>query len=142
MLARLRYEFRTRDTPGDENKQAFLDRCEAWMRDRLAAQGAWYCRVAERDGTAVGNIWLNLIEKIPNPVAETEFHAYITNFYVLEDARGRGVGSRLLETTLEWCRQRSVHAVILWPSERSRSLYERHGFAVRDDLLELIVTEK
>jgi hypothetical protein len=32
-----------------------------------------------------------------------------------------------------------VHAIILWPTERSRSLYERQGFAVRDDMMELIV---
>jgi GNAT superfamily N-acetyltransferase len=139
MLARLRYDFRTRNLPGDEDRHAFLERCEAWMRERLGLQANWHCWIAEDNGAAVGNIWLNLIEKIPNPAPETEFHAYITNFYVLEDARGQGVGSRLLDAALRWCRERRVHAVILWPSDRSRPLYERNGFAVRDDLLELIL---
>jgi GNAT superfamily N-acetyltransferase len=141
ILARLRYDFRTRNMPGDEDEEAFLARCEAWMRERLGS-AAWYCWVAEENGRPVGNIWLDLIEKIPNPAPETEFHAYITNFYVLDELRGRGVGSRLLETALAWCREHRIHAAILWPSDRSRPLYERKGFAVRDDLLEMIVTEK
>lgn len=29
---------------------------------------------------------------------------------------------------------RRVDAVILWPTPASRTLYDRHGFAVRDDL--------
>lgn len=141
MLAVLRYDFRTRNIPGDEDRVSFVARCEEWMREHLGG-GLWRCWIAEQDGAAVGNIWLNLIEKIPNPAPETECHAYITNFYVLEEMRGQGVGSRLLETALEWCKSRRVHAAILWPSDRSRPLYERNGFAVRNDLLELIVTGK
>lgn len=112
------------------------------MSGRLGGDNPWRCWIAEREGVAIGNIWLNLIEKIPNPAPEAEYHAYITNFYVLEKARGQGVGSRLLTAVLEWCKERKVHAAILWPSDRSRPLYERHGFAVREDLLELIITEK
>jgi GNAT superfamily N-acetyltransferase len=82
---------------------------------------------------------LQLVEKIPNPRAEAEHHAYITNFFIQPEARGQGIGSQLLRTTLDWCRVRDVHTVILWPTERSRSLYERNGFAVRDDIMELIV---
>lgn len=140
MLAGLRYDFRARNLPGNEDRAAFLARCEAWMRERLGQKALWRCWIADQNGVAVGNIWLHLIEKIPNPASETECHAYITNFYVLEDMRGHGVGSRLLETALEWCKEQRVHAAILWPSDRSRPLYERNGFAVRDDLLELIVS--
>jgi len=140
VLARLRWDFRAREKPPVEDREAFLGRCERWMRERLQNNELWRCWVAERGGEIVGNLWLDLIEKIPNPAPEAEFHAYITNFYVPEEMRGSGVGSRLLETALEWCREREIHAAILWPSERSRPLYERHGFAVRDDLLELIIS--
>ena len=54
---------------------------------------------------------------------------------------GRGVGSRLLDETISWCRMRDVDAIILWTTERSRPLYERNGFAVRDDIMELIIDE-
>ena len=136
MLARLRYEFRSSIHQPAMSVEEFLPRCTAWMVDRLQ-RSAWQCWIAQYNDTIVGNLWCSLIEKIPNPIAEPELHAYITNFYVRPDCRGQGVGSSLLETALGWCRDRNVDAVILWPTEQSRSLYERHGFMVRNDLLEL-----
>ena len=109
------------------------------MEKHLEENDFWRCWIAEENGSFIGAVWLQLVEKIPNPRAEAEHHAYVTNFYVNESARGRGIGTRLLRTAIEWCRTRDVHAIILWPTDRSRSLYERHGFAVRDDLMELIV---
>jgi GNAT superfamily N-acetyltransferase len=107
------------------------------MADRLGTDPHWRCWVAEQPDGIVGNLWLQLIEKVPNPVAEPEHHAYITNVYVVPDGRGAGVGALLLETALEWCRGSKIDAVLLWPSARSRSLYERHGFCERDDLFAL-----
>jgi GNAT superfamily N-acetyltransferase len=112
------------------------------MEERLRDGFAWRCWVAEREHELVGNIWAQLIEKIPNPSPEPEYHAYITNFYVRESERARGTGKLLLSSALGWCRESGAHAVILWPTERSRTLYLRQGFAVRDDLLELIIREK
>jgi GNAT superfamily N-acetyltransferase len=109
------------------------------MADHLREGKLWHCWVAEHDERLIGAVWLQLVEKIPNPRAETEHHAYLTNFYIDESARGRGLGSRLLRTVIAWCETREVHAVILWPTERSRSLYERNGFAVRQDIMELVL---
>jgi GNAT superfamily N-acetyltransferase len=141
-LARLRYEFRSGTGPVVEGEAEFVRRCSRWMEERLREGGAWRCWVAERERAPVGQLWAQLIEKMPNPSPELERHAYLTNFYVREDERGRGVGSMLLSAALEWCQARQVHAAILWPTERSRSLYQRHGFAVRSDLMELIVGEE
>ena len=137
-LAILRYALRSSTGVATEPKSEFLRRCTAWMEDRLKTD-AWVCWVAEEDEQLIGAVWLQLVEKIPNPRSEAEHHAYLTNFYVDERARGRGIGSQLLRAVIAWCQTRDVHAVILWPTERSRSLYERNGFAVRDDLMELIV---
>jgi GNAT superfamily N-acetyltransferase len=141
-LARLRYDFRSSVGVVSEGESEFIGRCRRWMEERLREGDPWRCWVAERGGELVGNLWAQLVEKIPNPTLEPERHVYVTNFYVREGERGRGTGSLLLSSALDWCRAGGVHAVILWPTERSRSLYLRHGFAVREDLLELIVGEK
>ena len=142
-LAGLRYAFRSSVGAASEREQEFVERCRRWMEERLRQGGGpWCCWVVERGDDLVGNLWAQLVEKIPNPSAEPERHAYITNFYVREGERGRGTGSLLLSAALDWCREADVHAVILWPTEQSRSLYLRHGFSVRDDLLELIIAEK
>ncbi|HZI49026.1 MAG TPA: GNAT family N-acetyltransferase [Pyrinomonadaceae bacterium] len=137
-LAQLRYALRASTGRATEPEEDFIKRCAIWMRDHLKTD-EWQCVVAEVNEQLVGALWVQLVEKIPNPRAEAEHHAYITNFYVQEDTRGTGIGSRLLRAALDWCSERDVHAVILWPTERSRSLYERFGFAVRDDIMELIV---
>ncbi|HJQ70578.1 MAG TPA: GNAT family N-acetyltransferase [Blastocatellia bacterium] len=138
-LARSRYSFRASLGEPCEDEEGFVARCSLWMRERLDQQSRWLCWVAEQDRVIVGHLWMQIIEKIPNPIIEPEFHAYITNFYVREEQRGGGVGSKLLEAALGWAKAQEVEAVILWPTERSRPLYERHGFAVREDLLELMI---
>jgi GNAT superfamily N-acetyltransferase len=136
-LAQLRYALRSR--PNEiETTSIFIDRCTSWMANHLQHE-SWRAWVLEQDKKIIGALWLQLIEKIPNPTSEPELYAYITNVFVNESARSRGLGSRLLNEALTFCKQQSVEAVILWPSEKSRTLYERHGFAVRPDLLELIV---
>jgi len=132
-LAELRYEFRAPRAPNTESRDEFIKRCTEWMRRRLASD-AWRCWVAVRDDSLFGHVWLHLIEKIPNPVAETEWHGYVTNMYVQENHRG-GVGGALMDAVLAWCRQREIDYVILWPTERSRTLYRRKGFAVTDAIM-------
>jgi GNAT superfamily N-acetyltransferase len=140
-LASLRYDFRAELGAATEARADFAARCRRWMAGRIAGP-SWRCWVVEERTSSepvrlLGTVWVQLFEKMPNPIGEAEAHAYVTNLYVVPAARGRGLGSRLLEAALGWCGEREVDAVLLWPSERSRALYERHGFAVRDDVLEL-----
>jgi GNAT superfamily N-acetyltransferase len=135
-LARLRYELRASHDPAYEPEAEFLARCGAWMAARLAPGGPWRCWAAEEAGKLVGSIWLQIIEKMPNPGAEPEKHGYISNLYVEPSRRGAGLGSLLLDTCVLFCEREAVDAMILWPTPRSRPLYERHGFAVCEDLLE------
>lgn len=107
------------------------------MRDRLSRNTGWRAWVAARRETKelVGTLWLQLVEKLPNPGQEAERHAYVTSVYVEAELRNAGVGSRLIEGALAACRDLEVDTVFLWPSARSRPLYARHGFAVTDDIL-------
>ena len=108
------------------------------MHERLSTSAGWRCWVVEGAGPEelAGTVWLQAVEKIPNPTAEPERHGYITNLYVRPGDRGRGLGEALLVAALRACDDGHFDAVLLWPSPESRTLYERHGFAVRDDLFE------
>lgn len=134
-LAQLRWEFRSvAHGAVNESEEAFVERCAAWMYDRLSRSGAWTAWVAEQNGEIVGQIWVLLVEKVPNPTVELERHAYVSNLYVKPSARG-GLGTRLLECCLDWLAGQSVHQIMLWPSSLRRSLYARHGFAISNDVL-------
>ncbi len=127
-LAELRWEFRSGREPAVESHDAFIERCADWMRRQLDSH-AWQAWVALDDhGAIVGQVWVDLIEKLPNPVGEREHHAYLSNLYVKPDARG-GTGAALLEAALEWTRSREVDSVVLWATPRSVTLYQRYDFA-------------
>ena len=120
LLAQFRFAFRERRT---ESREDFIARCAAWMRARLTAESHWRAWILLRDDVAVGNLWLQLVEKIPNPSdGEPELHAYISNFYVVPEHRNRGGGAQLMEAALEQCRAQRVDNIFLWPTDESRSL--------------------
>jgi GNAT superfamily N-acetyltransferase len=78
-----------------------------------------------------------LFEKVPNPVNEPELHAYVTNFYVVPEMRSHGLGKRLLDKALSWCRDQGTDAIILWATPASKSLYRRCGLVQPTDIFEL-----
>ena len=139
-LARLRYDFRASIGEAIEDRDAFVDRCSAWMAPRLDGSSPWRCWVAELNGRLIGHLWLYVLEKIPNPTPEAEWHAYITNVYVDPAHRG-GTGTALVEAAMAFAREHGADSAILWPTEGSRSLYHRFGFTPPGDILEAVITE-
>ena len=135
-LARFRLELRS-NARKIEGEVEFIERCAAWMRKTLRSDSRWRAWIAERGPTPLGNVWAQVVEKIPNPASETECYVYLTNFYVRDAHRGQGIGTQLLSAVLEWCKANNAHTVILWPRERSKTLYARHGFTAAGDLMQL-----
>src|SRR5262249_11176013 len=83
-LPRLRYELRWSLDEVSENQTFFIERCTAWMQPRLREGSNWRCWVAETTRGPVGNVWLQMLEKIPHPNSESECYGYLTNLYVRE----------------------------------------------------------
>ena len=135
VLARFRYDFRARRRAASENEKDFLARCVAWMRPRLRGDSRWRVWLLEEAGVPIGNLWVQIIEKIPNPGDESELHAYVSNVFVVPEHRNRGGGAMLLDAAIAECRSFHVDTMFLWPSDESRPLYERHGFALPERLL-------
>lgn len=134
-LARLRFEFRGPRAPNVESETEFLTRCETWMCARLGNDSIWRVWLLERNNDPIGAVWLQVVEKLPNPTAESEVHAYVSNFYVRPEHRNSGAGSLLLRAALDETERLGVDSIFLWPSARSRPLYERHGFALSENVL-------
>jgi GNAT superfamily N-acetyltransferase len=135
-LARMRYGFRAELDVPVESEAVFRERCARWMIAQLGPAGRWRCWVAVLGTTLVGSIWLQLIEKLPNPAGHPGFQGYVSSVYVVPELRNAGIGSALLEACLAEADGLGLDALFLWPTSRSRPLYERHGFTVPDDLLE------
>ena len=137
-LAELRWEFRSARDGSTEAHDPFVRRCMVWMRKELQISGSWKVWVAVDQHAIVGQVWVQTVQKIPNPTggAEPEQLAYLSNLFVQVSARG-GTGTRLLEAALAWCRANRVDRVVLWPSKRSVTLYLGHGFSHGGEVMEL-----
>jgi len=137
-LAEMRYRFRTEVGSPAEPKSRFMRRCTSWMKKRFrSGSSLWRCWLVEDGKQLLGHVCVQLFEKMPNPVNEPEAHAYLTNFYVVPEMRGRGLGRKLLNKALSWCRAQGADAVILWATVASRPLYRRCGLVQPTDVFEL-----
>ena len=105
------------------------------MSDALR-RGMWLCWIAESDTELLASLWLYRIPKIPNPNGNPEEHAYLSSFGVRATARNQGLGSMMLAEALAFCEAQRIDSIVLWPTERSRPLYLRHGFRVATGLLD------
>ncbi len=141
VLASLRYRFRSETGTPLESREKFITRCRAWMTTHLRGDNRWFVWIAEKRDRICGHVWIQLVEKVPNPVDEAEQHAYVTNLYVIPEARGEGIGGALLSAALTWCRGAGVHSAFLWTRPESRVFYQRYGFLPSQELLALVVSQ-
>jgi GNAT superfamily N-acetyltransferase len=135
-LATLRFALRSSVREAPEDRVRFIDRTTVWMRERLSDASHWRCWVAESNEEIVGCVWIQRVEKLPNPNGLPEHNAYLSNFFVAEQHRGRGVGATLLDTALGWCDTNGIDITFLWPTERSRPIYARYGFSAVGGIME------
>lgn len=135
VLAAMRYEFRAAMDEPDEDRKTFEARMLRWLEQHMGP--SWLAWLAFEREEPIGVVFLHIVDKLPNPVPEPEQLGYVTSLYVRPDRRGAGTGAALLDRALDECRARGLDTVVLWPSARSRSLYERRGFQAPGLVMEL-----
>ena len=62
-------------------------------------------------------------------ITDLATYAYLSDVFVLEDERGRGLGSWMIEAILDHPDLQNLRRVALFTRD-ARELYERYGFAV------------
>ena len=127
-LAGMRWDVKAEDGGLDpENREAWVDRHTTWFKD--AVTGEWQVFVAEDGLRLCGHVFVRVVDKAPSPQPGATAIGYVTNFYVVPDRRGAGIGDRLLDAMTTWAGLKALDALVVWPSDESVANYERAGFS-------------
>jgi GNAT superfamily N-acetyltransferase len=130
-IIQLRREW-TREQAGDHSDPGFDARLAAWFARESARRIIW---LAEAAGRPVGMINLAIFERMPRPGHEPSRWGYLGNAFILEAYRNQGIGTQLLNAVIRYADDNDLVRVVLSPSERAISLYERAGFGPADNLM-------
>lgn len=103
---------------------------EAWLQEVLADPRR--SLLVGEVGEEVAAVLLIRVQSAPeNPIYRPCRSAYIEEMAVLASHRGRGVGARMMESAVEWARDRGAEEILLdvWEAnEEAISFYEKLGF--------------
>src|SRR5580698_6554406 len=98
---------------------------------RVAARGGAML-LAERDGIALGWAVVYREQNDVYVVPEERAFAYISELYVVETARGQGVGKLLIAACEDWARKHQLGVImigVLPGNRRADALYRNTGYS-------------
>ncbi|MEM9097238.1 MAG: GNAT family N-acetyltransferase [Pseudomonadota bacterium] len=142
-LAELRWLLKAEDEPilSDGARDRFAQDYEEQLRssDALGDTQHW---VIDDAPLLAGALTIRIVRKELSPQADTAAWGYLTNMFVRESLRRRGLGSELLKHAIDWAIATDLELLIVWPSECSYSFYRRAGFRGESDPLELLLEDR
>jgi GNAT superfamily N-acetyltransferase len=108
----------------------FEGRMTAWLAVEGDRRTTWLATLAD---SPVGIASVFEYRRMPRPGRPDSRWGYVSNMFVREDVRNRGIGSALLTAIVTAADERSYARLVLSPSARALPFYRRAGFIVPDD---------
>ena len=141
-LAQLRWEFRQED--GSEqavvSQDEFIQACIGFLKRGLE-NGYHTYWVAEEAGEIIAHIFVHKIDLVPRPCKIQDQFGYLTNNYTKPAYRNQGIGSALMNRVVAWAKDQDFELLIVYPSDEAVTFYERVGFKLENDVMELRLRE-
>jgi GNAT superfamily N-acetyltransferase len=135
-LARLRWQSTIEEGDVAEPLASFTERFRPVAHAMLQSE-TWIIWVLSDSEKLVGTVYVQEVAKVPRPDGRSGSYGYVTAVFLDPTIRNQGLGSRLLQAAIDAARSRGIEFLIVWPSERSVSFYERLGFTLSADAMEL-----
>ncbi|WP_130805506.1 GNAT family N-acetyltransferase [Senegalia massiliensis] len=137
MLSEMRWEHEYEEEGKfDTSKEDFIKACKLFLGDGLK-NDTWDYWVAEENNIIISNIYINRIRKVPKPQKLFAEIGYVTNVYTKPEFRNKGVGTELLKKVKQWAINNKIELLFVWPSQKSVTFYERQGFSMNNEIMEL-----
>ena len=83
--------------------------------------------IAETGGTIVGSAAIVYVEK---SIAQLRW------FFVEPEYQNKGIGNKLMQTALDFCRENNYQSIFLWTFmglDAARHIYDKAGFTIKDE---------
>jgi GNAT superfamily N-acetyltransferase len=118
----------------DGELQEMMENFVVWVRPRLA-DGSYVGWLVEDGGRTVAGAGMWMMDFPPHFFDAAPLRAYLLNFYVEPESRGKGLAYRLLKLSLAAAKERGVKVVTLHASKFGRPIYERNGFVQSTEMM-------
>jgi len=137
ILAGLFWEHVNEDNPLNlAEKEAYVRECSEHIKHRLGVD--LHCWIADDNGRIVSHIYIILTNKIPKPGKINPKWGRLSSVRTIPEYRNQGVGSTLMDKVTTWSREQNLEELVVWPSARSVSFYERAGFEGENEVMEML----
>ena len=120
----------------DISKEDFIKECNLFLANGLNS-GTWEYWIAEDKGIIISNIYISRIKKVPKPQKLFAEIGYVTNVHTKAEYRNKGIGTELIKKVKQWATENKIELLFVWPSQRAVSFYEREGFSMNNEIMEL-----
>jgi GNAT superfamily N-acetyltransferase len=111
-----------------------VERFLPWVRAKLE-DGSYVGWLTEADGRLVAGAGLWVMEWPPHYLDPEPRRAYLLNFYVAPEMRGRGLARALLALAVDEAKVRGIKVVTLHASKFGKPIYEQNGFAMSNEMM-------
>ena len=107
----------------------FRQRMAAWLAGEGERRTTWLAEVAAQP---VGMASMAEYLRMPKPGVPDSRWGYVSNVYVREGLRGRGIGSALLAALIAAAEERAYERLVLRPDPAALAFFARAGFVDAD----------
>jgi len=104
-----------------------------WVRAKLE-EDSYVGWLTEENGRLVAGAGLWVMDWPPHYLDEEPRRAYLLNFYVAPEMRGRGLARALLALAVDEAKARGIKVVTLHASKFGKPLYEQNGFEMSNEM--------
>jgi GNAT superfamily N-acetyltransferase len=112
------------------SEPGFEERMAEWIAAEGERRTTW---LATAGGEPAGMASLFEYRRMPRPGQPDSRWGYVSNMFVREDCRNRGVGAALIAAIITTAEKRRYARLVTSPSARALPFYRRAGFVVPDE---------
>ena len=103
--------------------------------ERAMPEGTFHAWIVEADGGVVAGGGIQLRTLMPRPgYVRGEPEALVVSMWTEPDHRRRGLGRRVVDAMLAWCRARGIRRLTLHASVDGQPLYRAFGFSPTNEM--------